>query len=157
MLFHSGYSKAAAVIDFISFCKAGNYLTFKFLHLHYIYKTMKKTSLLIFLFGIFLLFSCKDKSAQSADNKGVKSAPIHSSDPMNPVDVASKLEHATSAAAEGETALEWAGDKDPVCGMKVKEGNSDTLHYGGKVYGFCSGHCKSTFQKDPQKYLAKSE
>jgi YHS domain-containing protein len=45
--------------------------------------------------------------------------------------------------------------KDFACGMPVTAGISDTLHYEGKVYGFCSKECKDEFMKDPKGYLAK--
>ena len=45
--------------------------------------------------------------------------------------------------------------KDPACGMPLSAGIADTLHYGGKVYGFCSDECRDNFLKDPKKYLSK--
>jgi YHS domain-containing protein len=39
--------------------------------------------------------------------------------------------------------------KDPNCGMPVTAGIADTVHYNGKVYGFCSEECKEAFLKDP--------
>jgi YHS domain-containing protein len=45
--------------------------------------------------------------------------------------------------------------KDPSCGMPVTAGIEDTVHYNGKVYGFCSDECKQIFLKDP-KNLAKN-
>jgi len=44
--------------------------------------------------------------------------------------------------------------KDLVCGMPVTEGISDTAHYKGKVYGFCSKECKEEFIKTPVQYLS---
>jgi YHS domain-containing protein len=44
--------------------------------------------------------------------------------------------------------------KDHVCGMPVSAGISDTAHYKGKVYGFCSKECKDEFVKTPDKYLS---
>ena len=47
--------------------------------------------------------------------------------------------------------------KDPVCGMeidpKTAAGKSD---YKGVTYYFCSQGCKSAFDKEPQKYVAKA-
>ena len=37
--------------------------------------------------------------------------------------------------------------KDPNCGMPVTAGIEDTVHYNGKVYGFCSDECKMHFLK----------
>lgn len=42
---------------------------------------------------------------------------------------------------------------DPVCGMVVKEENSLSFEYKGKVYYFCSEFCYEKFKKDPEKYL----
>ena len=39
--------------------------------------------------------------------------------------------------------------KDPSCGMPVSAGISDTVHFNGKVFGFCSDECKQAFLKDP--------
>jgi YHS domain-containing protein len=44
--------------------------------------------------------------------------------------------------------------KDHVCGMPVSAGISDTAHYNGKVYGFCSKECKDEFVKAPMQYLS---
>lgn len=44
--------------------------------------------------------------------------------------------------------------KDHVCGMPVSAGISDTAHYKGKVYGFCSKECKDEFVKEPLQYLS---
>ena len=43
---------------------------------------------------------------------------------------------------------------DLVCGMTMGTWAVDTVHYKGKVYGFCSALCKSTFKKAPASYLA---
>ena len=45
--------------------------------------------------------------------------------------------------------------KEPSCGMPLTAGIQDTVHYNGKVYGFCSDECKQIFLKDP-KTLAKN-
>jgi len=45
-------------------------------------------------------------------------------------------------------------DKDFICGMPVSAGVSDTAHYKGKVYGFCSKECKDEFNKNPSAYVA---
>jgi YHS domain-containing protein len=45
--------------------------------------------------------------------------------------------------------------KDPSCGMPLTAGIDDTLHYNGKVYGFCSDECRDEFRKNP-KELAKT-
>lgn len=47
--------------------------------------------------------------------------------------------------------------KDPVCGMPVKAGISDTVHYNHKLYGFCSKGCKSAFESDKARYAASAK
>mgnify|MGYP001791678998 CR=1 FL=1 len=47
--------------------------------------------------------------------------------------------------------------KDPSCGMPVKAGISDTVHYKNKVLGFCSKECKETFLKNPEGMIAAAE
>ena len=42
---------------------------------------------------------------------------------------------------------ELVSDKDTICGMNLRDGIADTLHYQDKIYGFCSPGCKATFQK----------
>jgi len=43
--------------------------------------------------------------------------------------------------------------KDPVCGMEIDESQAaDSIEYEGKKYYFCSSHCKSSFEKEPEKY-----
>ncbi len=46
--------------------------------------------------------------------------------------------------------------KDPSCGMPVTAGIKDTVHYKGKVYGFCSDECKQAFLKNPEALAKKA-
>lgn len=39
----------------------------------------------------------------------------------------------------------FASKKDTSCGMPLSAGVEDTLHFDGKVYGFCSKSCKDAF------------
>lgn len=55
------------------------------------------------------------------------------------------------------TADQVDNKKDPACGMPTTAGISDTLHYDGKVFGFCSPDCKEGFKADPKSMLAKAE
>lgn len=64
----------------------------------------------------------------------------------------SKTAPITTASAE---TLPWATDLDLVCEMKVDKTVEDTVHYNGKIYGFCNPGCKETFQENPTKYGAK--
>ena len=49
---------------------------------------------------------------------------------------------------------------DPVCGLDVREQLSSaglpTTEYKGKIYYFCSEHCKEAFNKEPERYLSQS-
>ena len=45
-------------------------------------------------------------------------------------------------------------EKDPVCGMSVDPKTAVSSQYEGKTYYFCCNGCKTSFEKDPQKYLA---
>ena len=47
--------------------------------------------------------------------------------------------------------------RDPSCGMPVSAGIEDTVHYGGKVIGFCSKECKDDFLKDPKKGITAAD
>jgi len=47
---------------------------------------------------------------------------------------------------------------DPVCGMQVDESSAAaTYEYQGETYYFCALGCKAAFEKEPEKYLNKSE
>ncbi len=44
---------------------------------------------------------------------------------------------------------------DPVCHMEVDEATAKwTSEYQGTTYYFCAPGCKSSFDKEPEKYLA---
>ncbi len=48
--------------------------------------------------------------------------------------------------------------KDPVCDMTVGPFNDVlTIQYKGRTYYFCSQLCKILFEREPEKYLNKSE
>jgi YHS domain-containing protein len=61
----------------------------------------------------------------------------------------------TDSAKQKFTVAMVDNKKDPSCGMPVSAGIADTVHYNGKVYGFCSDECKQIFLKNPDS-LAKS-
>lgn len=45
--------------------------------------------------------------------------------------------------------------KDPVCGTEVSDiKKASSEEYKGKVYYFCSEHCKKTFKKDPASHIS---
>jgi len=44
--------------------------------------------------------------------------------------------------------------KDPICGMNVDEKTAKyKSEHMGKTYYFCSQMCKTTFDKNPMKYI----
>lgn len=46
---------------------------------------------------------------------------------------------------------------DPVCRMDVDERSAaGQSTYEGKTYYFCSPGCRDEFQKDPERYLART-
>ena len=47
--------------------------------------------------------------------------------------------------------------EDPVCKMKTADFLKDTANYNGKLYGFCSDHCKAEFKKNPEKYAHNAQ
>lgn len=59
----------------------------------------------------------------------------------------------TKAEVKGEKA---EAVKDPVCSMDVNDiKKAPSEEYKGKVYYFCSEHCKKTFKKDPASFTTK--
>ena len=60
-------------------------------------------------------------------------------------------------AAPKFTAAMVDNQKDPSCGMPVAAGIEDTIHYKGKVLGFCSKECRDDFLKDPEKNIAAAD
>lgn len=51
--------------------------------------------------------------------------------------------------------IKFDNAKDFFCGMPLNTGVTDTVHYNGKVYGFCSKGCKDGFMKDPASYVGR--
>lgn len=43
--------------------------------------------------------------------------------------------------------IQFASKEDPVCGMPITAGISDTAVIKGKVYGFCAKECKDEYLK----------
>ena len=48
------------------------------------------------------------------------------------------------------------GVTDPVCGMKVDRAKALRLELAGRTYYFCSEHCRSQFESDPESYTGKA-
>jgi len=55
---------------------------------------------------------------------------------------------ATAAAT-----VKYDNTVDFICDMAVTPEFTDTCHYKGKVYAFCSESCKESFLEEPEKYL----
>ena len=48
--------------------------------------------------------------------------------------------------------------KDPVCGMEVDVGKAAaTSTHMGKTFYFCSGSCKTAFDKNPMQYMKEKK
>jgi uncharacterized protein len=45
------------------------------------------------------------------------------------------------------------GATDPVCGMRVERAKAPRVSFGGRDYWFCSAHCRSSFESDPERYV----
>ncbi len=67
----------------------------------------------------------------------------------------SNLQEVLKSSENKFPGVDFASKKDLACGMPLSAGVADTIHYGGKIYGFCSAECKDSFMTDPQKYLVK--
>lgn len=47
------------------------------------------------------------------------------------------------------------GDIDLVCGMDVSQKSRHKVRYKDNKYYFCSDHCKTHFEDDPEKYIGE--
>lgn len=59
------------------------------------------------------------------------------------------MPHAHGAGSAGVTPL-----KDPVCGMPVTAHSTHWHEHDGRLYYFCSAHCKNKFSADPARFVA---
>jgi uncharacterized membrane protein YraQ (UPF0718 family)/YHS domain-containing protein len=48
------------------------------------------------------------------------------------------------------------GATDPVCGMRVDRTKALRASHGDSTYWFCSEHCRSSFEREPERYVRKS-
>ena len=62
------------------------------------------------------------------------------------------IEKMAAKTKNGLDSLVCDNKKDLVCNMPLGAGIGDTLHYKGKLYGFCSKECKEEFIKQPSLY-----
>jgi YHS domain-containing protein len=88
---------------------------------------------ILYILCITLFFSCAKKESN------VVTETTSLIDPKNPLNK-----------------LKYDNKIDFYCKMDItKYGVSDTTHYKGKLYGFCSKMCKDEFLIKPEEYLAK--
>ncbi len=99
---------------------------------------MKNILFAVILSGGLVFASCNN---QPEENKVTETATTEAT-----VDTTAKF---TSAMVDNK--------KDPSCGMPVSAGIEDTVHYKGKVLGFCSKDCKDDFLKNPEKNIAAAD
>jgi Cu+-exporting ATPase len=60
--------------------------------------------------------------------------------------------------SQGETAMAATKEKDPVCGMSVKnDAKMPKTELHGREYHFCSDECKREFEQHPERYAQKGE
>jgi YHS domain-containing protein len=95
-----------------------------------------KFNLLFALFLSMVMFACKSRNDVSASETTHKDSIV------------------VAAPKQGFEGVEFASKKDVACGMLLTAGVTDTAHYNGKVYGFCSKECKADFLKTPEAFLA---
>ena len=95
-----------------------------------------RLNLLFVLFLLTALLACKNtNNANAVDATHIDTATV--AVPKQPFD-----------------GVEFASKKDVACGMLLTAGVTDTAHYNGKIYGFCSKECKTDFLKTPEAFLA---
>ncbi|AOL17405.1 hypothetical protein BFU36_12550 [Sulfolobus sp. A20] len=54
---------------------------------------------------------------------------------------------------EAKAKNEYEIFEDPVCGMSVSKSSPYFSTFNGKVYYFCSKHCKDSFESNPKNYI----
>ena len=91
----------------------------------------------------FLVFTACNNQAKKAETENI--AP------------ARETMETKAAAATEYSAVMVSNKKDPICGMPVTAGISDTARYEGKSYGFCSSECKDEFKKTPLAFMKEME
>jgi YHS domain-containing protein len=89
---------------------------------------------MLLIAALLATLSCNQQAQQTAAAKDTTTSAVHKPDLKG---------------------LTYAVQKDPACGMPLRAGLEDTVHYKGKLYGFCSKECKAAFLKDPDSYLAQ--
>jgi YHS domain-containing protein len=106
-----------------------------------------------------LLAACQNSQSNKVVAKpdAVTTSPTDevSQTPVNPVDpMPVKKTKPPKTAPVAAELIVFANKIDEVCGMEVQSDYTDTCHYKGKVYGFCSEYCRDKFKETPLKYLS---
>jgi len=107
------------------------------------YLTMSKQLLFLLIAG-FALSSCSS-SEQDNQQPATEQSATNTPDSSTPY----------QAAKDNISLVKLDTDKDPVCGMPVKNHLTDTTQYKGKVYGFCAKECKEEFLTNPESFLTQ--
>ncbi len=105
---------------------------------------IKNTARLYFIMISVLVFGACHQNPKSEDNADVS------------VSADSMVVKADSSKPKFTVAM-VDNKKDPNCGMPVTAGIADTVHYKGKVYGFCSDECRDAFLKNPDALVKNAE
>ncbi|GAB4176353.1 MAG: hypothetical protein Kow00108_11700 [Calditrichia bacterium] len=100
---------------------------------------MKRFLLVLLILGlVFTVMNCSKKEQETAKEEAA---------------VETTMEKATFTADMLDVTKCGCGMDLAVEGATI----ADTVHYHGKVVGFCGDHCKEAFQADPEGYLSKLE
>ena len=91
----------------------------------------------------FGIFACNQNSQSAGNEPEVK--------------LADSMMMKTDSTKIIYTAAMVDNKKDPNCGMPVTAGIADTVHYKGKVIGFCSDECKQAFLKNPDELVKNAD
>ena len=97
--------------------------------------------ILIILIAAGLFAACKENTNKQNTSKQV--APVMHKDTTT----------AVIAVKKDFSKVIFASKKDLSCGMPLTAGLEDSVHYKGKIYGFCSPECKADFVKNAAAYV----
>jgi YHS domain-containing protein len=93
------------------------------------------------VFSVMLIMLAMGSACKQKPNTEMTSIPVRVADSTKPKFKAAMVDN----------------KKDPSCGMPVTAGIEDTVHYDGKIYGFCSEECKNAFLKNPVAMVKNAE
>ena len=99
---------------------------------------MKYILIIVITAGLFA--SCKESANKQNTSKQV--VPVMHKDTTSAI-----------AVKKDFGSVVFASKKDLSCGMPLTAELEDTVHYKGKIYGFCSAECKADFVKNAAAYV----